>query len=62
MAHVASPAPIGSRTPSPFDARELSRRLDLIEDRPDAVLTWSDVARHARALLRRLDDALLRRR
>ena len=40
-----------------FDARELSRKLELIEDRPDSVLTWADVARHARTLWRRLDPA-----
>ena len=43
------------RTRTAFDPRELTRKLDLIEDRPDMVLTWSDVARRARALWRRLD-------
>ena len=33
--------------------RELERKLALIEDRPESVLTWSDLARHTRALIRR---------
>ena len=52
MASVLSPGQIPPRGLAGFDARELSRRLDLIEDRPDAVLTWSDVARLARAVWR----------
>jgi hypothetical protein len=62
MANVLSNHPFGRRSGATWDARELSRKLDLIEDRPDAVLTWSDVARHARALWRRLDAASPRNR
>ncbi len=57
MANVLSIRQFGLRSRAAVDARELSRKLDLIEDRPDAVLTWSDVARHARALWRRLETA-----
>ena len=39
------------------DVRELTRKLELIETRPDAVLTWADVADQTRALWRRLRPA-----
>ena len=57
MANVLPLGQIGPRGVARVDARELSRRLDLIEDRPDSVLTWADVARHARSLWRRLGPA-----
>jgi hypothetical protein len=34
-------------------ARELERKLALIEDRPESVLTWADLARQARSLIQR---------
>jgi hypothetical protein len=34
-------------------ARELERKLALIEDRPESVLTWSDLALQTRALVKR---------
>jgi len=45
-----------------FDAGEVARRVELFEDRPDAVLTWSDVARFARFQVRRVAERLARRR
>jgi hypothetical protein len=57
MANVLHLAQIGQRGVARVDARELSRQLDLIEDRPDSVLTWADVARHARFVWRRLGPA-----
>ena len=44
-----------------IDAREIARRVELFEDRPEAVLTWSDVARHARFQFRRIAGLLGRR-
>jgi hypothetical protein len=61
MANVLPVERIGARSRVAQDARELLRRLELIEDRPDAVLTWADVARDARALWRRLHLASARR-
>ena len=62
MANVLPVERIGARSRAAQDARELARKLDLIEDRPGAVLTWADVARHLRALWRRLEAAPARRR
>jgi len=39
-------------------ARDLEHKLALIEDRPESVLTWSDVARHVRNFIRRFAAAL----
>ena len=61
MANVLS-FQLGARNRSAYDRRELARKLELIEDRPDGVLTWADVARHVRAAWRRLDTAALRNR
>ena len=57
MAYVLSSGPARSRSVGADEARELARRLDLIEDRPDEVLTWADVVRLARAAWRRLVPA-----
>ena len=57
MTNVVSLSRFQPRRLVGFDARELSRKLELIEDRPDSVLTWADVARHARALWRRVDPS-----
>jgi hypothetical protein len=57
MANVLSLDHVRPSQPAGLDARELSRKLDLIEDRPEAVLTWADVARHARDLWRRVGSA-----
>jgi hypothetical protein len=43
-------------------ARELARRLAMIEDRPEMTLLWSDVGHHARTLWRRLGAVSRRRR
>jgi len=61
MNTVLSPSRTQPRELPSFDARELSRKLDLIEDRSGSALTWSDVARHARSLWRRLETAPRRR-
>jgi hypothetical protein len=45
-----------------IDAREIARRVELFEDRPEAVLTWSDVARYARFQFRRIAGPLGRGR
>ena len=62
MANALSLGRFGARSRSAYDGRELARKLELIEDRPDAVLTWADVARHVRAAWRRLDTAASRKR
>ena len=62
MANVLSLDQLGARNRSAYDGRELARKLELIEDRPDAVLTWADVARHVRVAWRWLDTAASRKR
>ena len=54
MANVLPVEPSNARRRLVHDAGELARKLDLIEDRPDAVLTWSDVTHHARRIWLRL--------
>jgi hypothetical protein len=45
-----------------LDAGEIARRVELFEDHPEAVLTWSDVAHIARFQVRRVAERLARRR
>jgi transcriptional regulator GlxA family with amidase domain len=61
MANVLPLEKVAPRSRTTSDVRELAHALDLIEDRPETVLTWSDVARYARLLARRLEAALISR-
>ena len=58
MADVLLVGRFGSRALSKHDAGDLVRRLELIEDRPDAVLTWADIARYTRALRSRIKSTV----
>jgi hypothetical protein len=62
MAHALRMDRLDARGHAAQDIGELARKLALIEDRPDGVLTWSDVSRHTRALWRRLAAGGLRSR
>jgi hypothetical protein len=56
MVPMANALPIerfDASNPAERLARELERKLSLIEDRPESVFTWSDLARRARALVQR---------
>ena len=57
---TSSQAQVSGNLIWPPEESNLTRQVDLIEDRPEDVLTWSDVIRFLRSTSSRFDAALRR--